>query len=65
MPITHPLVKTATDIRRSVNRLLVFAEQNPTDELVVDGVVMEIVMKLKEARRLIPKDMWDTDLVDA
>ena len=62
LPTMHPLAKTATDLRRSINRLIVFKDQNPTDEEVQNGNIEKIVEDLKEVRRHIPKDFWDADL---
>lgn len=63
LPTMHPLAKTATDLRRSINRLVVFKDQNPTDEEVQNGNIEKIIEDLKETRRHIPKDFWDADLV--
>lgn len=58
----HPLAKTATDLRRSINRLVVFQTQNPDDDEVKNGNVEKIIEDLKEVRRHVPKDFWDQDL---
>lgn len=62
LPTLHPLSKTAIDLRRSINRLVVFQEQNPTDPEVLNGSVGRTIEELKEARRHIPKQYWDADL---
>lgn len=62
LPVIHPLAKTATDLRRSINRLLVYKEQNPDDAEVKSGVLDKMVDELKEVRRHIPRDFWDNDL---
>jgi hypothetical protein len=64
LPTTHPLAKTATELRRGINRLHVFKEQQPNDEAVVNGAVDRTIQELKEARRHIDKQYWDTDLTD-
>jgi len=61
LPVVHPLTKTATDLRRAINRLHIFKEQNPSDEEVANGNIDEIIEKLKEANRLIPKSMLEAD----
>lgn len=63
LPKLHPLSKTSIDLRRSINRLVVFKDQNPTDEEVVNGTIETTINELKEARRHIPKQYWDTDIV--
>jgi hypothetical protein len=62
LPTLHPLAKTATDLRRSINRLLVFKDQNQNDPEVTNGNIDKIIEDLKETRRHIPRDFWDTDL---
>jgi len=61
-PVLHPLVKTSVELRRSINRLEVFAKANPNDEHVVSGKLDEMVDKMKDVRLLIPASMRDADI---
>lgn len=63
IPKLHPLAKTAIELRRAINRLVIFQEQNPKDSEVEDGTVSKTIEELKETRRHIPKQFWDTDLL--
>lgn len=63
LPTLHPLAKTATDLRRSINRLVVFKDQNEHDEEVKNGNIEKIIEDLREVRRHVPKQFWDNDLV--
>lgn len=60
LPTIHPLSKTATELRRAINRLQVFKEHNPSDPYVeaVDGLIKE----LYEARSHVPRELRDNDI---
>lgn len=64
IPVQHPLSKTATELRRSINRLHVFKEQNPNEPVVQSGRIDSIIKELKEARAYIPAEYKDVDLKD-
>ena len=64
LPILHPLEKTSIELRRAINRLHVFKEQNPNDPQVISGAVDALMADLKAARSHIPKEMRDPDLRD-
>lgn len=63
IPIQHPLAKTATDLRRSINRLEIFAQQHSDDEFVAN--IQEMIEDLKNARRKIPVALRDQDLKES
>jgi hypothetical protein len=62
LPVLHAMSKTSIELRRAINRLKVFKDQNPTDEHVVDGSVDLLVEDLEQARRHIPGSLRDIDL---
>jgi hypothetical protein len=55
LPVVHPLKKTKIDLRRSINRLNVYIQQNPEDDYVKSGEANQVLDRLEEAQRLIPK----------
>lgn len=61
LPTTHPINKTAIDLRRSINRLIIFKEQNTTDIHVMDGTVDNIIAGLQEAKNHIPKELVENE----
>lgn len=61
LPTTHPINKTAIDLRRSINRLIIFKEQNATDVHVMDGTVDSIIAGLQEAKNHIPKELVENE----
>jgi hypothetical protein len=63
LPVTHPLAKTATEMRRAINRLHIFKEQHPDDAYVQTGKVDTLMNNLKQARSHIPSEMRDVDLI--
>jgi hypothetical protein len=62
LPILHPMSKTSIELRRAINRLLVFIEQNPSDDHVTSGAVQELIDDLKAARSHIPHSLRDPDI---
>ncbi len=54
IPIVNPVEKTATELRRSMNRLEIYRVNNPEDEMVVDGTVRELIKDIKAAYDHIP-----------
>ena len=62
LPVLNPIAKTSIELRRAINRLIVFKEQNPSDEYVKDGSAELLINDLKEARLHIPVSLRDTDL---
>lgn len=62
IPTTHPLSKTSIELRRAINRLEIFLQQNANDPYA--PAVTEMITDLKTARHRIPKDLWDPDLRD-
>lgn len=62
IPIQHPLSKTSIELRRAINRLEIFLQQNATDSFApaVDAMIED----LKSARNKIPKELRDPDLRD-
>lgn len=62
IPTTHPLTKTSTDLRRSINRLELFIKMYPEDEYA--PAVETMIGNLKEAKRQIPVALRDQDLKD-
>lgn len=63
LPTKNPIVKTDTELRRSINRLENYRDNNPHDEQVKDGTVDQLIEDLKEVRRHIPANMRDQDIV--
>lgn len=61
LPITHPINKTAIDLRRSINRLNIFRDQNANDIHVLDGTVDSIIKDLQEAKGHIPKGLIEDE----
>lgn len=61
LPTMHPLSKTAVDLRRSINRLMIFKAQNTDDSYVLDGTVDNIIHDLQEAKRHIPKELSENE----
>jgi hypothetical protein len=62
LPVVHPISKTSTDLRRSINRLRQFKELNPSDPHVVDGSVDTLIKDLEDSRLHIPANLRDVDL---
>lgn len=62
IPTTHPLSKTSIELRRAINRLEIFVQQNPSDPFA--GATGDMIEDLKNARRKIPKELMDPDLKD-
>lgn len=62
LPILHPLSKTSIELRRAINRLHVFKDQNADDAHI--EAIDTLMNDLKEARRHIPKEFLDPDLKD-
>jgi hypothetical protein len=62
IPTQHPLSKTSIELRRAINRLEIFVDQNPNDSFA--PAVNEMITDLKSARLRIPKELWDPDLKD-
>lgn len=60
IPVQHPLAKTSTELRRSINRLELFLEQNPKDEFAPR--IADMIEDLKAARNKIPQSLQDLDL---
>jgi hypothetical protein len=60
IPIQHPLSKTSIDLRRAINRLEIFLQQNEGDPYA--PAVSEMINDLKTARHRIPKELWDPDI---
>ncbi len=61
LPTTHPINKTAIDLRRSINRLKIFKEQNTNDVHVLDGTVDNIIAGLQVAKNHIPKELVEDE----
>lgn len=57
LPIAHPVVKTETEIRRSIQRLEVFRASNGLDNMVVDGTINTILNHLRNAYKALPDEM--------
>lgn len=60
LPKFNALEKTSIELRRAINRLHLFVEQNPYDENV--EAVNTLLDDLKRARTHIPKHLRDPDL---
>lgn len=57
LPTAHPVVKTETEIRRSIQRLEVYRHSNALDEIVADGTVSNVIEHLKKAHQSLPKEL--------
>ena len=62
LPLLHPLSKTSIELRRAINRLSIFKDQNPHDEDI--NHVENLITDLKEARSHIPDKFRDEDIVN-
>lgn len=58
--VQHPLSKTSTELRRSIYRLELFLQQNPSDAYAPR--VAEMIDDLKAARNKIPEALKDLDV---
>lgn len=59
LPKLTPLGKTSIELRRAINRLETYIEQNPHAEDVTR--VQVLITDLKEARNHIPVELRDPD----
>lgn len=57
LPVAHPVVKTETEIRRSIQRLEVFRSSNGLDNLVVNGTINNVLNHLRNAYKALPDEM--------
>lgn len=58
-PKTHPIRMTATDVRRSIQRLEGFEQMFPSDMNVVNGSIAILLNMFKEIHRVIPAEFKD------
>lgn len=57
LPVAHPVAKTETEIRRSIQRLEVFRSSNGLDNLVVNGTINNVLSHLRNAYKALPDEM--------
>ncbi|MNP82986.1 hypothetical protein D3C76_1817860 [compost metagenome] len=57
----NPVEKTATELRRSINRLEIFRVNNKEDDLVVGGTISALLQDLTAAYDHIPDEFKKED----
>jgi hypothetical protein len=62
LPKLHAIAKTSIELRRSIQRLTNFIENNPNDIYIPK--VQELIEDLKSARSHIPKELRNPDGVE-
>lgn len=61
IPTMNPVEKTATELRRSINRLEIFRVNNKEDDLVVGGTISALLQDLTAAYDHIPDEFKKED----
>lgn len=59
LPIKHPIAKTATELRRSVERLEAMIQRTPDEPYVKDGSVERVIVGLNKTLDITPKEFRD------